>query len=130
MDYVSYLIKALDGARQMSGATSSLVKSYFDMRDDNTIGNDDYFHCVGNFNATREGDIGEKTAEVLGDAKEVKDYYYNQIVKGFPEQKAYRDYLWDTGINKISRQRAKNDLYLNHRDACDIFRVRGINEKY
>lgn len=130
MDYVNYLVKALDSAGQMSGAATSLAKSYFDMRSDNTIGNDDYFHCVGNFNAARQGDVGSKTAEVLGDTKEMKDYYHNQIVKGFSQPKAYRDYLWDKGINQISRQRAKNDLYLDHKDACDIFRVRGINEKY
>jgi hypothetical protein len=130
-NYIRMMIAKLnDGAGQMTGAVSDLSNAYFDMRKDNTIGNDDYFHCVGNFNAARRGNVGGKTAEVLGDAKEVKDYYYNQIVKGYSQPKAYKDYLWDTGINKISRQRAENDLYLNHKDACNIFRVRGINEKY
>ena len=69
-------------------------------------------------------------ARILGDTKELYDYYANQIYKGLPQIRAYNDYLWDKGINQISRQRAKDMLYLNHKEACNDFRVNGINEKY
>lgn len=122
--------KMLEGAGQVAGATKDLTKSYIDMRIDNTIGNDNYFHCVGNFNASRRGNIARETAKILGDTKELYDYYINQICKGLPQEKAYNDYLWDKKINQIGRQRAEDMLYLHHKDACNDFRVNGINEKY
>ena len=50
------------------------------MREDNTIGNDDYFH--------------------------------------------------DTGINHKGRQLARKKIYSSSKDACDIYRVKGINDRY
>lgn len=128
--YLEQIVKLLNGAGQAAGAAKDLTKSYIDMRKDNTIGNDDYFHCVGNFNAARRGDVGSETARVLGDTKEGVDYYINQYYKGLSQPAAYNDYLWDKGTNQISRQRAKSGVYSDYKDACNIFRVNGINEKY
>ena len=33
-------------------------------------------------------------------------------------------------VNKIGRQRAQSGLYSNSRDACESFRVKGINDDY
>jgi hypothetical protein len=128
--YIDYWVKLLEGASQTAGATKELTKSYFDMRADNTIGNDDYFHCVGNFNAARKGDVASKIAEIVGDTKEVYDYYENQYLKNMSQSNAYDDYINDKGINQIGRQRAKDVVYLNSKEGCNSFRVNGINEKY
>ncbi len=40
------------------------------------------------------------------------------------------DRIHDRKVNQIGRQRAQSGLYSNSRDACESFRVRGINEKY
>lgn len=80
--------------------------------------------------ANKRTKIKRKTARVLGDTKEGVDYYINQYYKGLSQPAAYNDYLWDKGINQISRQRAKNGVYSDYKDACNVFRVNGINEKY
>ena len=116
--------------QQITGAVGDLVKNYYDMRRDDTIGNDNYFHCKANFDATQRGEWGETTAKYLGDAKEKFDYYTNQRFKGLSQRQAYNDYLWDKGINQIGRQRAKDMLYPNAKEGCEIFRVKGINERY
>lgn|GEM_PF-562284 len=115
---------------QIYGAIKDMTKSYFDMKKDNTIGADDYFHCKANFEAANRGNYGAKTAEWLGDKKEDFDYYYNQLWKGLSQQEAEEDRLHDKRINKIARQRAKRRLYLDSKRACHPYRVRGINEKY
>ena len=63
-------------------AVRDLNRNYWDMRKDNTVGADDYFHCKANYEATSRGSVGEKVATRLGNAKETFDDYYNQIGKG------------------------------------------------
>lgn len=58
-------------------AVRDLNRNYWDMRKDNTVGADDYFHCKANYEATLRGSVGEKVATRLGNAKETFDYYYN-----------------------------------------------------
>ena len=43
---------------------------------------------------------------------------------------AFLDYLHDTAVNQGGRQRAQNDVYSSAKEACAIYRVKGINEKY
>ena len=122
--------KLSDAFNQVKGAIKDLNRNYWDMRRDNTIGNDDYFHCKGNFEATQRGVYGEKTAELLGDVKENYDYYKNRLVKGLSVIDAYADYLHDKDVNLQGRQQAKSGLYNRAKDACIYKRVNGINEKY
>ncbi len=100
------------------------------MKKDNTIGADDYFHCKANFDATQRGKYGEKTAELLGNAKERVDYLKNRIFKNLSPFDAYVDYLHDKDINLQGRQQAKNGLYVDSKEACKYHRVKGINDKY
>lgn len=116
--------------KEASLAISDLSRNYFDMKKDNTIGGDDYFHCKANYEATSRGITGEKIAKKLSDLKEDFDYYYNQAHKGLSKKQAQKDRIHDKSINKVGRQRAKSGIYGNSRDACKLFRVRGINEKY
>ena len=112
-------------------AISDLNRNYWDMKKDNTINNDDYFHCKANYEAASRGTIGAKTAEILGDAKEnYWDYWDNQYRKGLTKSEADIDKSHDKQVNKIGRQRAQSGLYSNSQDACNSYRVNGINDKY
>lgn len=63
--------------RQAAQAVRDMNRKYWDMRRDNTIGADDYFHCKANYEATQRGSTGERVAERLGNAKEDFDFLYN-----------------------------------------------------
>ena len=43
---------------------------------------------------------------------------------------ASKDKMHDRQVNKIGRQQAKSGLYKNSREGCNLFRVKGINDKY
>ncbi len=116
--------------KQVVGAIKDLARNYFDMKRDNTVKGDNYFHCKANYEATQRGRIGEKIAEKIGNAKEEFDFWDNQIRKGLSPLQAYQDKINDRTINQIGRQRAKSGLYKNSREACNPYRVEGINEKY
>ena len=115
--------------RQAVGAIKDMNRNYWDMKRDNTIGNDDYFHCKSNYEAADRGDLGRSIAQWLGDKKEDFDYYKNQL-RGFSALEASLDRIHDRNVNKIGRQRAQSGLYSNSRDACESFRVKGINDDY
>ena len=116
--------------KQVAAAVRDMNRNYWDMKRDNTINADDYFHCKANYEATSRGRIGEKVAEKLGNAKEEFDYYYNQVWKGFSPLEASKDKLHDRKVNEIGRQRAKSGVYTSSKDGCRSFRVKGINDKY
>lgn len=115
--------------RQAVGAIKDMNRNYWDMKRDNTIGNDDYFHCKANYEAADRGDLGRSIAQWLGDKKEDFDYYKNQL-RGLSALEASLDRIHDRNVNKIGRQRAQSGLYSNSRDACESFRVKGINDDY
>ena len=115
--------------KQIFGAIGDMTQNYFDMKRDNTIGNDDYFHCKANYEAANRGDIGRSIAKWLGNKKEDFDYYKNQF-RGLTPLKASIDKIHDKNVNEIGRQRAQSGLYSNSKEACHSFRVSGINEKY
>lgn len=125
-----FLVELLENSGQVSGAIYDMTKNYVNMRTDNTIGADDYFHCLANYEAASRGPTGEKTAKTVGDSKELFDYYLNQNLKGMPMDLAYKDYLHDKLVNEIGRQQAKSGLYLNSKDGCNLFRANGINDKF
>lgn len=45
---------------QIFGAASDMYKNYNDMKEDNVIGNDDYFHCKANYESTQRGKWGRE----------------------------------------------------------------------
>ena len=116
--------------QQAVGAVGDMIRNYVDMKRDNTIKGDDYFHCKANYEAAQRGKIGENIAEKLGNAKEEFDFWDNQFRKGLSPQEAFSDRIHDRTINQIGRQRARSGLYRDSREACYPYRVNGINEKY
>ena len=123
-------ISLLEGVKQATLAAYDMSKNYFDMKKDNTVKADDYFHCKANYEATKRGVIGEKFAQKVGDAKELVDYYINILIKNKNKNWAYKDYYHDRAVNERGRQLAKNKLNLSSVEGCKGFRVDGINEKY
>ena len=50
--------------------------------------------------------------------------------EGMSALAASKDKMHDRQVNKIGRQQAKSSLYKNSREGCNLFRVKGINDKY
>ena len=69
-------------ARQIIGAIYDFVDQYFTMRNENVRQNDHYNHAMANSRATQRGPLGEKTAKVLSDAREVFDYIFKGDSRG------------------------------------------------
>ena len=90
-----------------------MFRNYFDMRRDNTVGGDDYFHCKANYEAAQRGKYGKLTAKILGDEKEVFDYFKNRYYNGMSYSDALADYWHDKDVNFQARELADNSLYSN-----------------
>jgi hypothetical protein len=61
--------KQQNPVRQIVGAVADMTRNYFDMKRDNTVGADDYFHCKANYEAANHGPWGKLTAQIVGDTK-------------------------------------------------------------
>lgn len=116
--------------QQVTGAIQDMTRNYFDMKQDNTVGADDYFHCKANYEAANRGSWGEVAAQIVGDVKEGVDYLKNRFYKGFSYPDALADYWHDEDVNRQGRQQVHNSLYSNAKDACQYQRVKKINDKY
>ncbi|MCC6598473.1 MAG: peptidoglycan-binding protein [Alphaproteobacteria bacterium] len=114
--------KKLWDTPQVAGAFKDFVKNYNDMREDRTRDGDKYFHCKANYEATQRGWAGKIIAQKLSNAREV----YGQYIKGDPES----DKKADQKANVYGRDAALSGQYHSAREACAIYRVKGINEKY
>ncbi|MBR1600814.1 MAG: hypothetical protein IJ677_04475 [Alphaproteobacteria bacterium] len=122
--------KQQNPVHQVVGAISDMTRNYFDMKRDNTIGNDDYFHCKANYEATDRGAWGKLTAQIVGDTKEGFDYLKNRFYNRWSYPDALSDYWHDKDVNTQGRGLHRNSLYSNSKDACNYQRVKDINEKY
>ena len=116
--------------QQVTGAITDMSRNYFDMKQDNTVGADDYFHCKANYEAANRGPWGAATAQFIGDAKEEFDYFKNRLYKGLSYPDALADYWHDKDVNKQGREMVHSPLYSNAKDACQYQRVKDINDKY
>ena len=118
-------------------STDIMMKWYQNMKTDNTIGNDKYFHCMAHCEASSTGIGGVATSEVVGIGREVTD--------------SFRPSKWNTAINKTGSvggaydymmQDSKSDLDANRTgqngasqgnscySVCSIYVVPGINPRY
>mgnify|MGYP004597462669 CR=1 FL=1 len=75
--------------QQVAGAVGDMVRNYIDMKRDNTIKGDDYFHCKANYEAAQRGKIGENIAEKLGNAKEEFDFWIINSEKDYHLRKLF-----------------------------------------
>jgi len=82
-----YVQETTLGLSQIVGATGDFVRNYWDMREANTIGADKYFHCKANCEATQRGEVGEDTATIISDLREL----FDRLFKGDPEEASEAD---------------------------------------
>ncbi len=81
-------IQTQNPLQQVAGA-GDMVRNYIDMKRDNTIKGDDYFHCKANYEAAQRGKIGENIAEKLGNAKEEFDFWIINSEKDYHLRKLF-----------------------------------------
>ena len=115
MEMVETLIEAAEGAGDM-------YRNYEDMKEDRTIGNDEYFHCKANCEATKRGEGGEAAAEIISEAREA----YGQHVKRDPPE----DKAKDQAANRTGRRGARDNPEQSCPITCSEYIVRGMNPKY
>lgn len=66
-------VNALPGG-EIVGAATDFLTQYTNMRyGSNVVGQDKYFHCMANCQATQRGPVGRATARVISDAREAND---------------------------------------------------------
>ena len=121
-----------DAWNQITGAVGDMSEEYWQMKEHGYVNIDDYHHCKANYKATQRGKWGERTAEVLGNEKELFDYYFNRGYKGLSKDAAEADMKHDLDINRIGRNRAKNYNYASPQEACADFREynKSFSQKY
>lgn len=116
---------------QISGAARDLGENYINMVNANLQSNstmqdagttiDNYYHCIGNYEAAQRGNIGSATAATIGLGRELTDYMRNLISKkSFTE--ANQDFKNDLAVNSDGRDMAQSDEYNSAFDACEKYR--------
>ena len=115
-----FLSKNINSVGQQTvGAQNDFRQSYREMKIDNTIGNDKFFHCRANCDATKRGEFGEVVAEVLSDAREV----YGDM-KGDSAE----DIEADQSANLAGREGAKSNPEQTCSATCSDFLVPGMGQ--
>ena len=117
------LTQSLGAARDLGENYINMVnanlKSSADMTSQGTT-SDNYYHCLGNYNAASRGDYGDKTAEIIGNARENFDYLKNIVKNG--KMIANLDDQNDRTVNLDSRNMAQSGQYNSAWEACEKYR--------
>ena len=111
---------------QTVGAIYDLGKNYREMTNHKFKYMDDYHHCKSNYDATKRGDYGYKSAKNLTFYKELIDKPKNRYIRGLSQQETENDFIHDSYINALGRARAKFGNYNNAKDACAEFRSNNL----
>jgi hypothetical protein len=113
-----------DGAKpkHFGGAFGDFLRNYTDMREANFKESDKYFHCKANCEASRRGLAGEATAIGISELREWLDHH----IKG-DSQKDCDD---DRAANRHGLNSAKKNPNQSCRQACDVYRPKGLPGKY
>ena len=88
---------------------------------------DNYYHCVGNYDAAQRGALGSVTAGTIGLGRELIDYPKNVLLKGKTFQQANDDFRNDMAVNADGRQMAQSGQYRSAYEACDKYRPAGYD---
>ena len=111
-----------------STAFGDFWRNYWDMREADTIGADKYFHCKANFDATKRGWDGDIIAQFTSNFREVFDIATDSLKNGL--YNTLEDTKQDSRANLHGRNAARSGKYQLSKDACAIYRPKGLNEKY
>lgn len=117
---------------QSLGAMRDLGENYINMVNANLKSSDEmksagttidnYYHCIGNYDATKRGAFGRNMARMIGNVREDFDYLNNKLIKNKTEKDAYSDKINDLIINNNARYMAGNGLYNSAQEACEKYR--------
>ena len=88
---------------QTIGTIYDLGKNYREMTNHKFKYMDDYHHCKANYEATKRGDYGYKTAKNLMFYKELIDKPKNRYIRGLSQQETENDFIHDSYINALGR---------------------------
>ena len=122
---------------QVIGAARDLGENYINMVNANykstpemqnhgtTI--DNYYHCIGNYNAAQRGIGGVATASVIDVGREIMDYPKNIFQKNKTIHEANNDFINDMKVNIDGQKMAQSNLYSSAFDACEKYRPKGYN---
>ncbi len=108
--------------KHFGGAFGDFLRNYTKMREANFKESDKYFHCKANCEASRRGLAGEATAIGISELREWLDHH----IKG-DSQKDCDD---DRAANRHGRKAAGKKSNRSCRQACDVYRPKGLPEKY
>ena len=103
----------------LTNALWDFWKNYSNMRKANTIGADQYFHCMANCQAAKEGPVGKGVAEIISEGRELFDEY----IKGDPRSACDKD-------RAANRRGREGDLTKPCKQVCAPLRPRGLDPKY
>jgi len=112
-----------------SGNTFLDFKRNFDlMKEADTIGADKYFHCIANYEAANRGWLGKVGANLMSGIREITGAPKEILRDGLSER--LNDIEKDMEANRHGREAARSEKYASAKEACAIFRPKGLNEKY
>lgn len=105
---------------EVGEASGAFLRNFQDMRTAKTIGADAYFHCKANCEASQISPVGESTAEVLSEGREL----FDEFIKGDLPQQCNAD----RAANEQGRQQAGSGQ--SCRQACNSLRPSGLHLQY
>ena len=112
--------------REVGHTFKDMSKTYFQMKRNNIVGSDDYYHCKANYLASRRGAVATMAAKILGTAKEDFDYYKNIIYNGLTTEEALADKKHDLAVNAFGLRAGRQCPQSTPRRACGRFVVKGM----
>ena len=122
--------KYADTIKQIPNAIGDFVQNYNDMKEANTIGADKYFHAKANTEASQRGFLGELTASVISNLREITDTFKNTLFKGMTLKDSIKDSKEDLRANQYGRMQGRNYPNKNSKDLVDKYRPNGLPQKY
>jgi hypothetical protein len=97
-------------------------RNFEDMNATRLEGGDKYFYCKANYEAASRGWVGKMTSKILSDVKEMKDMY----IDADPSIESQTDQI----ANYHGREAVLSGKYTSAKEACAIFRPKGLDDKY
>lgn len=112
---------------EAGNAFLDMWKNYTDMREANVIGADRYFHCKANYEAAERGWDGFAMAGFISNMREVGNLVLDPIKKGILP---VEDTINDQKANNYGRNAPRSKIFSSAREACEIYRPKGLDDKY
>lgn len=88
---------------------------------------DNYYHCIGNYNATSRGK-GDLAA-IISNSREIGDYLKNKIKYklNLTKENPIIDFINDSKVNQQGQRMARGGLYNSGFEACERYRPLNYN---